>query len=257
MEEKPYLKYSDKFKKLNLLSIIMHCVTIVTIIAFIFLPMFVCEREITEADFGGDLEKFMQYLQTLSPEELLSGKAPTITESFSMFDELMKNLSGLSGGESYDVYFSMLAMLFPLFTVIMGVILIVLSAKQLYEKINGYKNFESFCMLEYSSIKKSGEGREKKSFWKKQNIFAFSAYYVMAFVFGKVEASMYNISGAPFNVTDISYFGNAKISATIVVGIILLVANIILSVMVKKKKDEINLEITKEEFQADTEKPTV
>ncbi len=245
MEDKPYLKYADKFKKINLLSIIMQCVTIVMILAFLFIPMFVYEREITEADFGGDLEKFLQYLETLSAEELLSGKAPTIKENFSIFDELMKNLSAFSSNGEYSSMIGMLLMLFPLFTVIMGVILLVMAGKQLYERITANNDFESFCMLEYSSIKKSGEGREKKSFWKRQNIFAFTMYYVMSFIFGKVETKMY---GSIIDVSSFTYWVGASVSGWIVLGVLLLVASVVLSVMIKQKKTEVTVEITKEDF---------
>ena len=115
---KPYLKYSEKFKKINLLSIIMHALTIVMILAFLFIPMFSYERVITEADFDGDINKFFQYMQTLSPEELLSGKEPTIKEGFSIFDELIKNFSAFSSDGEIDSMLGLLFMLFPLFTVI-------------------------------------------------------------------------------------------------------------------------------------------
>lgn len=253
-QTKSYLQYQDRFKKINLLSLIMHALSLILVFAVIFLPLFSYSytHKISLSDFNGDYESYLNFLATLSPEEAIKGEI-TALKSFSLFDELMQNLNGLQSEGEFTLMFAVMFIIYPCFTIISGAVLLFQSGKQLYSAIKALNNIEDFCLLEYSSIKKSGSNTGKKNFLKGQFTFTFIVFFIFTIIFAKLFGFIANelyASFATIKLEDISFLAIfTDISAWIFVIIAIFIAYLVASWLRKKEKNDILLAITKEEYQ--------
>ena len=196
-------------------------ITIAGVLALIFLPIF----KITE-EYAGI----------------------TYTKEFSMLDELTYNIDGIKSSSSETSMLGYLMIIFPLLTVVMGAILLIMSVKNLFEEISN-RNEDAY-MVKYSQIKKSGGEKEKKKFFKQQTLYAFFGYIVFAVVFAKMDSAMFSKSGVPMLIY--SYLMDVNgISVWGILCVILLLGYITVHVLKKKKEKEIIIKITKEEFEND------
>nr|MBO4518079.1 hypothetical protein [Clostridia bacterium] len=221
-QQKAYLKYKGDFEKTSIFSIVLLAITIAGVLALIFLPIF----KITE-EFAGI----------------------TATKEFSMLDELKYNIDGIKSSSQNSSMVGYLMMVFPLLTMVMGAILLIMSVKNLFEEISN-RNEDAY-MVKYSQIKKSGDEKEKKKFFKQQTLYAFFGYIIFAVVFAKIDSAMFSKSGASISIY--SYLMDVNgISVWGILSIFLFVGYVVVHVLKKKKEKEININIIKEEFENNT-----
>lgn len=229
MESKEkYLKYRDKFLKINIYTVIIHVLSIITVLSVIFLPLFKCGFTV----FGYK-----------------------ITNDVSIFKEFTSNLKILKGNSSYTYLFSLLIV--SISPVVSAIIVICISVKQLIDAIIKLSNIEDMCMLEYSFIKKgTDENHKKNNFFKQQNIYAFivSVFLVVicAKVFGKMLSS-YVIDDEGYEIFDYSEFSPLStccgVSGAIALVIIEFIGYVVVSFMQKSIKKQLTLEIIKENYE--------
>ncbi len=221
-KQKAYLKYKGDFEKSSLFSIILWTITLVGVLALIFLPVFQIKLE-----FEGT---------TLA------------TEEFSMLDELRYNIEGLKSSSAELASVGYLMMLFPIFTMMMGAILLIIGIKNLFEEITG-RNEDAY-MIKYSQIKKSGGEKEKKKFFRQQTMYSFFMMFIFSVVYAKILGALFSKIGESVDIY--SYLMDVNgISVWGILGIILFVGYIVVHVLKSKKDKEIMLKITKEEFETE------
>ncbi len=255
-QEKPYEKYVEQFKSINLFSIIQYSITILLVLLALFLPIFQNETTISISDycatrFKGDIEAEINFLSTLTPEEILSGEM-IVKENFSIWNEFIFCIKGFSNlSDSMASFFSLYSILFPFFDIMMGTILIIFSAKTLYGEVNNKKDLKNYSMLEYNQIKKSGGIKEKKSFIKGQSAFSFIMYIIFTIIFGKIEGTIFELMGeigegtiAPSPMSQFSGFN------FILFVILIIVAGLSIFFMFKTKslKNKVITTIVQEEY---------
>ncbi len=255
--QKPYLNYKEKFKTRNMFLTLSNVLTILLILALLFLPMFSYEQVVTLEAFGGDVEKYLQYLATIPPEQLLSGKVPVIKENFSLFDELLKNISCFSSNSTDESsYIAIVMIMLPAVTTLTSALYAYNATKEIFARLNTTKDFDNYCLLEYSALKKTcGQADQVGLYWKKQTTFQLGLFYIFTLAFGKFFVTLFS-DIAPTNLLQYTHMGSASISGWIVVGIILFLANLYLSAKAKKQTKELILEIQKEELNENKEQPT-
>lgn len=223
MENKEsYLKYQEQFKRINLFALIAHGISILLVLTVIFLPLFKCKYEILDIEFSKDV---------------------------SIFNEICENFKAFSSNENGAMFIGIYLLLFPALTVITGGILVFVLGKQLYACVQNLSNVEQMCMLEYAAIKKSGETKKEKNFFKNQNIYSFLFYALFTVIFAVIDGE--TISSGFSLLANVNGF-----SGTIVLAIIELVALIVVSYKEKKEKKDVLVAITKEEFETKQEEKT-
>lgn len=252
MDDKPYLKYTDRFKKLTILNIILYSISILLVLGIIFLPIFVASIPVDLANVSiKDLEGLLLSNTGSTYLDKETGKL-MMKHSFSLFDEVMMNLGALSSDNEYSIL-GILFMLFPLFALIMGGIAVAISIKQLISlisRING--NFETISMLEYSTIKKSTQVTEKKSFIKTQQIYSFIMFTAMSAIFTPIESGIYAkiSSGISEFINSISYMANVKgISGTFALTVLMIAGYIVVNIMKSRLMKGLLIDITKEDYE--------
>ena len=221
-KQNAYLKYKGDFEKSSVFSIISWAVTLVGVLALIFLPVF----QITLKIEGITLA----------------------TKEFSMLDELLYNIDGLKSSSSELASLGYMMMLFPMFTMMMGAILLIIGVKNLFEEITG-RNEDAY-MIKYSQIKKSGGEKEKKKFFRQQTLYSFFMMFIFSVVYAKILGALFSTIEESIDIY--SYLMDVNgISVWGILGIILFAGYIVVHVLKVKKDKEITIKITKEEF--DTE----
>lgn len=202
--QKKYEKYKKELKKNSVFSLIMCAISIAGIFAWVFLPVF----------STGD------------------GK-------FSMFNEAMLFVDALRSSESGPNYlmYSLLVEIFPIFVIIMGIITVIIQIKKLFGDIANLG--EKSLAITYAQIVKTGEEKEKKSFFKQNTLFSFIIYFIFAIIYGKILGGLLRIP---------TYMSNLSgISAIIVIPVLLLVAFFAVSFVKNKAYKTLLYKILSEE----------
>ncbi len=216
MENKEsYLKYQEQFKRINLFALIAHSVSILLVLTVIFLPLFKCKYEILGIEFSKDV---------------------------SIFNEICENFKAFSSNEDGAMFMGIYLLIFPALTAITGGCLVFVLGKQLYACVQNLSNVEQMCMLEYVAIKKSGDTKKEKNFFKNQNIYSFLFCALFTVVFATIDGEIFS--------SNFSLLANVSgLSGTVILAIIELVALIVVNYKKKKEKKEVLVAITKEEFE--------
>lgn len=241
--EKKYMRYSSEFKKISILSIILSALSILIVLAFVFLPLFQGYRELRIEDLENN--------PAIPVEALENGR---IKVDFSVFDDFLYNLDKTinnSGSDSTLSYFNYVYLLFPGFTLIMGLFLLIAEIRKIIETVT--TNNEDGYMITYREVKANAGKKVKVNFFKQQSLYSFLIFIIFDVVYGllfgklsQLDQSIKLRTALFTDLTGVSYF-------IILIGIIT-VGYIILSVLRKNYEKQTIVKILKEEYEENSPK---
>lgn len=242
MESKPYLEYVDKFKKVNLLNLILSACSILMVFILLFVPILQSSETIPILDLP------LELWPSLSPESIESGEY-VVKTNFSIITELIKNIKGIEIPE-YGMLLGLYQMLFPLGTVIYGIISIFQAGTNIYKQVAYYKEPENYAMLEYAKIESGNlDENNKKGFFKKQVTISFILFFLFTILFNSMFTKIFEEITSSEVMNQITYFTNfSGVSAIIVVDIIILAFFFFIKFYTNKKHNEISVEIIKKKY---------
>lgn len=242
-----YSKYKGDFKKLNVYSIMVAAISITLILFFIFLPVFqysqrreLTDREKLECIFLSEdelVKKYGLYTDEAKQDFIDNG---IITEhvNFSIFNSFMEDVQAITNKNSGSQSFTIVLFVYTLVEIAYSLFIFGASLKDLLTFSLGFNN-DSY-LLRYNKIKKSGEEKEKKSFFQKTSI--FNLFYLVIF---DVLFSKYLFSIGDFNshlLTKVS-----GVSFLIVFPILFLISFFVIKLLKVKANKKLLLKITKED----------
>ncbi len=238
---KAYLEYEEDFKKINYFKIGIKILEIILAFLLIFLPIFISENvtpTLTIEDFNNDVIAYSKYLSSLT------------SKSFSIFDELIRNIDFIITDDSENAAIALVYVLFPAFSAVMAIVLLVTVGKELYSFIVADKDTEKLAMLEYNKIKKTGYIDKKKGgFFKKQSALALITFIFCAVIYGVIMSKIFDMSPFAGAINQITYLSSLKgVSAQIVFPIIFLVGYAVMTYFTKKKENKVLTDITTKEY---------
>ena len=249
-------RYGEKLKKINLLYLVVQACAILLAIGACFFPIYktVYETKLTLDLFGGDLEAYLNYLSTLSPEEALTGIVHR-EENFSMFNELLKAINGFKVKEEGASMVSVFFLICPILVVFSSLRIFCSSAIALYRCVRNVKDNEQYILLEYKQIKNSGATTDEMTqFCKITSITDVVMWSVLAVLCGGYVME-HVFQGAPnilSNYSNLSAF--AGISGWVVLVFILVIVYAAGKFILGKQSRAITFEILKDSEKEDIQK---
>lgn len=245
---KVYEKYAGRLKRLMIVDLILASVSVMLVVFVLFVPYF-CKTE-TEEILGLEtfrsMDDYVKYLKQFTGEDIMRGYAE-VTKHYSIFNELTFTIKNLSGAMDTDGLYGstvMLAMIFPLIAVIMGVVVLVMNGIGLYDSIMDFVRFDKTVMLKYEELKNSaGEQRVKAIANKANYIYSMLLGCVFTVVFDKIFYSILPEAGRYSHV-----MGMDKISGVVSLAVLFALAYIVLSVIRKKMRNDLRTEIIAERY---------
>lgn len=175
-ETRSYKKYVNQVKMINIISCMICILTIILVFALIFAPIFKFSYKVESIE---EWEKIMgRQFEASDLLDMLNKGTNVINGKFSLFDGI-KMLVGnffekFDGNSSeYGALSGLLFLscgIFPLFSLIMAFIIIVVSYSQLYSAVHALIDPDKSTLLEYSEIKKSGNVRGRQGFLEGQYV---------------------------------------------------------------------------------------
>lgn len=231
-------EHRESVRKTLLFSIVKSGITLALILGLLFLPIFRCERSVS----GMSLEELAEIkdVETLG-KMLETGK---IEKSFSLFDDLKMLADVLFDGDGEaKMIIALEEGLFPLFTLIMMIMLAVMSIKQILAKSSDLKDLEKTTLLRFNELKKSGDTKKKSNPWRQQTVYALFMYMVFDVVFAKVFGELF---GQYATVRNMQFFSG--VSGWIVLVALLLVAYVFVDYQAKKIDRALLLHIAEQEY---------
>ena len=256
VEKVDYKKYTKDFINLNILNIVVSVMSLMLIFLLIFVPIFkykhVEETPVkTPQEFENDYDYTLYWLG-LTQEERDTGIIVTTEYTpFSMYDEMVYTIKQVTADDSMTGMVSLVFFIFPLLTVLFGVILLVIYGKKVLEQINNFRSIDDYVLISYTEIRKTGTKKEKANFLKKQSIFTMILYIVCDVLFSKIYGKIF---GQLMDEIDnknriFSYMGNLSgLAGGFYPIVILSIAEIVASGMAKSKSKRISVSIAKEEL---------
>ncbi len=199
MEEKPYLKYVERIKKIITLTKLSRALGILLTLALLLMPMF--SYKIDTA--GIFIEK----------------------GNFNVLGELYKNVQGFtSGGSSSSVGIFMIMLSF--IVILLSIVFLMLEIKSLLNIIR-QKDLELFSMQIYNnaSIAKGS------LFWRTQLSIKLPILYALFFAFGKILTLIFADNSGLYKYT---YMVSASVSLWIIPAFLLIAIGITLSIIIRK-----------------------
>ncbi len=161
MQQEQYLQYKDKFKKINLVTIILIALIILAYVGLVFLPLFnaTYTKKITVEDFNGDINAYMEFISSMPESDLelaLKGEIE-VKESFSLFSAFMDTTKFFEGG----LNFSSMKQLIPFLNIVVialfmfnNLMQIINYVRVLIPEIEGVLHPENYYKLQYEFNKK-------------------------------------------------------------------------------------------------------
>lgn len=154
--ERDYEKYSIKIKRLAAVELASATLALLLVIFILFVPYF-CKttvEEILGAEEFKSFDEYFLYLKQFTPQELMRGEHVT-SKSYSMFEELTFLFKNYRLANDKDGLLStelMTVMIFPFSAVVMGIIILVINGKTLYDRITVLVHPEKSVMLKYDDV---------------------------------------------------------------------------------------------------------
>ena len=211
-----YLKYKSNFEKDNLYQILLNILSIVAVVLVIFAPIF--SVTVGLGDFKA-------------------------TSNYSTFNEFMLSVKCLSSGSSEETLIALEFIIFPAVAIIMGIIILIISIKQLIETASN--RTEDSYMLSYNLIKKSGTEQEKKSFFKQQTIYSLVLSVIFEVFFAKLFGRLFREGGIPMTLSYLAYVNGISFWAFILAFVF--IGYIVIHVIKSKNLKNLKIAILKEE----------
>ncbi|MBR7095257.1 MAG: zinc ribbon domain-containing protein [Clostridia bacterium] len=243
-------EYRGTVKKNLYFSIAKNALTLALVLALLFLPIFRYERDPSDMSMDDLLNLDVNDVESLEDLEDLFTEDGKITRSFSLYNDLSLLVNAFSDeGRSSspdDTFLLFYEGLFPLFTVIMMIMLSVMVGKQLFAQIQDLQNIDERTLLIASEMKKSGEVKKKKSFFKQQTVYALFMYIIFDVIFSKFFDSIFLMGGMK-SVRHMGYI--AGVSGWLVLVIVLLGAYVFVEAKQKRGEEQMLLSITQKEYQ--------
>ena len=178
----PYKRYTEDVKKLTILRLISYAMSVLLVLAFLFLPIYKATIDVY------DVDDFSITFNEKDAEEVLEDGH--VTRSFSAFKDfkylLDKALDSLDDSESFDLFMIFYSILFMVgFEILFGVtssISLILKARK---DISDLQTIDDTTLLRYQEIKKTAGVAKKDSFIQRQHIYSFVLYALFDIVFAK------------------------------------------------------------------------
>lgn len=248
-KDKDYKKYSDRVKKTKILALIMHIVSVITVLALIFLPIY--EYKFTPQSMD-DIEDIFGDIKDWDDLEKLVDEDGNIYKEFSLFEDLQIIIEGFTNKNS-DPLATMIPLMlgiFAIFEVIMAVIIICISVPQILKTVDELQDIDKSTMIMFNEIKKSGNSNKKENTFKKQTVISVVLYAVFDVLFTIIEGNIFNELVSEFGGKSMRHMVDfSGVSEFMYVVIVLFVGYMVVSSMKKREENKILEDITKEEYE--------
>lgn len=215
-ENKQYLRYKDRFKKMGIFNIVSSVCALILIVLLIFVKSFVVKV------------KGVAILQ------------------FSIYDEVVRSIKIITSGDS-----GILALLeiYSVIAFIMFLGVAVTAIVDLIKNILNVTNLEKYALTQYDNIKRRSEDNGKKR--KKGNssilhmLVSSIVFEIMGIFYSRFLSGLFNEEGTKYG----SYFASVNgVSFNIIFAIIFAIAFAVLYFIMRKIFKDIKYEIMKEEY---------
>ena len=159
-------------------------------IFILFVPYF-CKttvEEILGVEEFKSFDEYFLYLKQFTPQELMRGEHVT-SKSYSMFEELTFLFKNYRLANDKDGLLStklMTVMIFPFSAVVMGIIILVVNGKTLYDRITDLVHPEKSVMLKYDELQKSSAGSVLLKIGKGYLIYVMLVSYFGTLMYAKM-----------------------------------------------------------------------
>lgn len=228
-----YKKHIPSFKKGAVLALIVQILSILTVLAIVFLPIYTYKYEPSSLDEITSVEELEEYMEN-----------GYIKKSFSAFEDLLLVIGHFGKVTTGSLTFAVLLLssVFLFVQIAFSAIMIEMVATKMFETIKNLRNLDEFALLRYSDICRAGsEAGKKENFLKKQTVFMIAWYAVIdileTWMIGQTLAVVRRMS----LFSGFSLFG--------IIAIVLLVACFVVEKIKKAEEKKVALAIAREDLE--------
>ena len=250
---KSYLAYTDKVKKINILTLVLEILLVVVLISTTFIPIYKYEYtpEAPDSISLKELEKWAETEGITDEEWELILKDEPIERNFSMSSDVMKGLASFDGEDNMSNIAILYVEIFPLITVIFAIVFAIQSILRIISLRKKLLDPNNAAMLKYDDIKKGAANAKVlgklKSAQVTHQLTIIALYIVMDVIFGYIFSSTLrgaSLKGAP----DLGMLTFAGVSTWIIIPILAIVGFIVVNILRKNEENAMTLEITSQEY---------
>lgn len=245
--ERDYEKYSIKITCLTAVELASAALALLLVIFILFVPYF-CKttvEEILGAEEFKSFDEYFLYLKQFTPQELMRGEHVT-SKSYSMFEELTFLFKNYRLANDKDGLLStklMTVMIFPFSAVVMGIIILVINGKTLYDRITDLVHPEKSVMLKYDELQKSSAGSVLLKIGKGYLIYVMLVSYFGTLMYAKMFEDLDS------ELTNYSHIiGMDKVSGFFSVTVAIAVVYIVIAGIGKVLKKNLKTEIVSAKY---------
>ncbi len=168
-------KYKGKITTVNIVSCVKQVLALLLVAVLFFAPIFTFSYEPQSIE---EWEEVMGREFELSDlGDLFESGSEVINDKFSIYDDVKMSIGSIIRifkGEDVGVpeMMSIPALIFPIFTLLLAVILITTVSSRICSSLYRFSNMDKLVLTQYSEIKKSGNISSQKleGFFQKQSV---------------------------------------------------------------------------------------